>query len=126
MGLRIKDGINLEALREYGFRTGKEYADAGERCLMGAGHTEEQNWYHKFLMDKDEPARIAYVNDSYPLPAIRVSIRTGDGFQNDLWVECIPCCTYHICGDEMAPVLETVYAMARDGLLEKTKGERGE
>lgn len=33
MSLRVKAGIDLEELKKYGFKTGKEWADAGERCL---------------------------------------------------------------------------------------------
>lgn len=40
MKFRIKDGIDLEELRKYGFRTGKEWADDGERCLDNAGLLE--------------------------------------------------------------------------------------
>lgn len=35
MTVRIKEGVELEALRKYGFKTGKEWADAGR--LVGSG-----------------------------------------------------------------------------------------
>lgn len=35
MSLRVKAGIDLDELKKYGFKTGKEWADAGERCLEG-------------------------------------------------------------------------------------------
>ena len=35
--LKIKDDIDLNELRKFGFKTGKEWADSGERCLKGAG-----------------------------------------------------------------------------------------
>lgn len=38
MSLRVKAGIDLEELKKYGFKTGKEWADAGERCLEGTYH----------------------------------------------------------------------------------------
>jgi len=31
--IRIKDGVDFEVLRAFGFKKGKEWADAGERCL---------------------------------------------------------------------------------------------
>lgn len=55
MSLRVKAGIDLEELKKYGFKTGKEWADAGERCLEGIGYEYQHEWYHKFLMDADEP-----------------------------------------------------------------------
>lgn len=44
MKFRIKDGIDLEELRKYGFRTGKEWADDGERCLDNAGYKYQHGW----------------------------------------------------------------------------------
>ncbi len=55
MSLRVKAGIDLEELKKYGFKTGKEWADAGERCLEGIGYEYQHEWYHKFLMDAYEP-----------------------------------------------------------------------
>ena len=44
MSLRVKAGIDLEVLREYGFKTGKEWSDAGERCLeAGLGRLYGEN-----------------------------------------------------------------------------------
>ena len=38
MSIRVKAGVDLEELRKFGFKTGKEWADAGERCLQGIGY----------------------------------------------------------------------------------------
>lgn len=32
--LKLKDGVDVESLRKYGFKTGKEWADQGERCFL--------------------------------------------------------------------------------------------
>lgn len=45
MSLRVKAGIDLEELKKYGFKTGKEWADAGERCLEGIGYKYQHEWY---------------------------------------------------------------------------------
>lgn len=44
MSLRVKAGIDLEELKKYGFKTGKEWADAGERCLEGIGYKYQHEW----------------------------------------------------------------------------------
>ena len=53
MSLRVKAGIDLDELKKYGFKTGKEWADVGERCLEGIGYKYQHEWYNKFLMDAD-------------------------------------------------------------------------
>ena len=35
MSLRVKAGIDLEELKKYGFKTGKEWADAGGALFRG-------------------------------------------------------------------------------------------
>lgn len=32
--LKLKDGVDVESLRKYGFKTGKEWAAQGERCFL--------------------------------------------------------------------------------------------
>ena len=44
MSLRVKAGIDLEELKKYGFKTGKEWADAGERCLEGIGYKYQHEY----------------------------------------------------------------------------------
>ena len=73
MSLRVKAGIDLEELKKYGFKTGKEWADAGERCLEGIGYKYQHEWYHKFLMDADEPSKIAYIAEDYDIPCVQIS-----------------------------------------------------
>ena len=84
MSLRVKAGIDLEELKKYGFKTGKEWADAGERCLDGIGYKYQHEWYHKFLMDADEPSKIAYIAEDYDIPCVQISVRTE---HRDLYVE---------------------------------------
>ena len=50
--LKIKDDIDLNELRKFGFKTGKEWADSGERCLQGGGFEYMHGWWHKFRMRK--------------------------------------------------------------------------
>lgn len=119
MGLKLKDGICPEVLRKYGFKTGKEWADAGERCLKGAGYEYQHGWWHKFLMDEEEPEKIAYTEEEYNIPMVHMAFRTQEKFEMDLYIDCSPSCTYHIGGYELNTVTDTLYDMIQDGILEK-------
>lgn len=119
MKFRIKDGINLEELRKYGFRTGKEWADDGERCLDNVGYEYQHGWWHKFYMDPDEEGKcIYYADDDYDQPMVQITVRTEN---RDLWIDCTPSGTYHIGGEELDVIVETIMQLTEDGLLEMTE-----
>lgn len=113
MIIRIKDGVDLENLRRFGFRTGKEYADAGERC-MGAGYEYQHNWYHKFSSDP-ETGKVSYADDDMDQPMVQISVRRET---RELYVDCTPSCTYHIGGDDLEVLINTVMDLTKFGLLE--------
>lgn len=121
MSLRVKAGIDLEELKKYGFKTGKEWADAGERCLEGIGYKYQHEWYHKFLMDADEPSKIAYIAEDYDIPCVQISVRTE---HRDLYVEVAVEGTYHVGGSELDIVTDTIYELTQAGILEVVPDER--
>lgn len=114
MQVKIKAGVELEELRKYGFKTGKEWADAGERCLAGGGYDYQHGWYHKFSMDPDNPDKILYADEEYDQPMVQITMRENGGFS----VDCTPSCTYHIGGSELDLVVATVHDLTLAGLLE--------
>lgn len=115
MGIRLKDGVDPEILRNYGFLTGKEWADKGERCLDGCDYM--YGWWHKFAVDTEDPERVAYTSEDYDIPVGHIFIR-DDVVNTSFSVEG----TYHVDGDELTPLLETLVTMAADGIIE-VKGE---
>lgn len=116
MSLRVKEGIDLEVLREYGFKIGKEWGDAGERCLAGIGYAYQHEWYHKFLMDADEDnTKIAYISDEYDIPCVQISVRTE---HRDLYVDVAVEGSYHVGGSELDIVTDTIYELTQAGILE--------
>lgn len=115
MSVRVKVGVDLDELRKFGFKTGKEWADAGERCLQGIGYEYQHGWYHKFLMDPDEDEKIFYADEENDIPMVQIMVRTE---YRDLYVDCAPCGTYHVGGGDMDIVLETVVELTKAGLLE--------
>ena len=122
MSLRVKEGVDLEVLREYGFKTGKEWSDAGERCLAGIGYAYQHEWYHKFLMDADEDnTKIAYISDEYDIPCVQISVRTE---HRDLYVDVAVEGSYHVGGSELDIVTDTIYELTQAGILEVVPDER--
>ena len=120
MSLKIEDGIDLEVLREYGFKTGKEWSDAGERCLEGIGHAYQHDWYHKFLMDADEDnTKIAYVSNDYDIPRVQILVITEC---RDLYVNVAVEDGYHVGGSELDIITDTIYELTKAGILEMMQG----
>lgn len=124
MGLKLKNEVHPERLREYGFRLGREYFGKEKWCGDGGGYEYQANWYHKFLtIDWDTGEMgdgfndIAYVDD-YKIPMVHMTFRIGDG--NDLYIDCAPSCTYHIGGDELDIVADTLYELINAGLIDKS------
>lgn len=119
MGLRLKEGVNPEILRNYGFKTGREWAEQGERCLQGKGHEYMYGWYHKFLMDEEDVDEIQYADEEFDQPVVKITIRAEEKYNNDLYVDCVPWGTYHIGGSELDVLQETLFDLISDGILEK-------
>lgn len=115
MGIRLKKGVDPEVLRDYGFKSGKEWADSGEPCISGIGYEYKQKGYHKYMMDEEEPERIYYAEDEIPMVGIWVKEN------GEFYVDCAPCCTYHIGGDELDTVTDTICDLAIAGIIEVYK-----
>lgn len=118
--LKLKDNISFEKLREYGFKTGKEWADAGERCLAGIGYEYLHNRWFKFRMDIDEETgeltdKIMYTEEQFSIPMVEVSVIPETRY---IYLDLAPSCTYHISGDELDVATDTLYQLISDGLVE--------
>ena len=117
MGIRLKENVNPEELRKFGFKLGKEWANQGERCLEGDGYAYQHEWWHKFKMEEDNPDKIEYADEEYDQPTVSLCFRIGK--YNDLYIDCTPSCTYHIGGSDLDIVSETIYELTMAGLIEK-------
>lgn len=124
MGLRLKEGINPDILRKYGFHLGKEDFGKERWCGDGGGYQYQAEWYHKFLTFDEDTGEygeniggIAYTDDEFDIPMVQISFRTDN--KNDLYIDCAPSCTYHIGGDELDIITDTIFQLTQDQLLEK-------
>lgn len=127
MGLKLKSGIDPDVLREYGFKLGKEFFGKERWCGDGTGYAYQAEWYLKFLTIDWETGlcgegfdEIAYI-DGYNVPMVQISFRIGGG--DDLYIDCAPSCTYHIGGDELDIVADTIFRLTRDGIIEEFQRE---
>lgn len=125
MGIRLKDGVNPEELRKFGFKKGSEFFGKERWCGDGVGYGYQAEWYHKFLTEDEETGeysdsigKIAYTDEEYDIPMVQISFRIGDNNRNDLYIDCAPSYTYHIGGSDLDIVAETIYKLTQAGLIE--------
>lgn len=114
--IKVKDSVNLEELRKFGFKTGKEWSDQGERCLEESGYAYQHEWWHKFLMDEEDETKIAYIDDDYDIPCVQISIRTE---YRDVYIDVAIEGTYHVGGSDLDIVTKTIMDLTNAGLLEE-------
>lgn len=125
MGLRLKSGVNPEVLKNYGFEIGKEFFGKERWCGDGCGYQYQAEWYHKFLRidwetgeyGENTDCPIAYTDEEFDIPMVHITFRIGSG--DDLYIDCAPSCTYHIGGDELDIVTDTIFQLIQDGMIEK-------
>lgn len=115
MIIKIKDNIDLEELRKFGFKKGIEWAEAGERCLKGIGYKYQHEWWHKFLMDEEDETKIAYISKEYDIPSVQISIGTE---KREIYIEVAVEGTYNIGGSDLDVVTETIMRLTEAGFLE--------
>lgn len=116
MSLKIRAGVDLERLREFGFALGSEFAiqsDFFTEYFDGRGY--QLLWWHKFEMDPDNPTMPKLDDDELPL--IHAWIDTRDG-KNLLWFDVVPY-GYHAGMDELNLITDTVFALTQAGLIEE-------
>lgn len=104
--LKVKDNIPFEKLRDYDFKPMEEWGEDGINVYPRKGS------YLIFMMDPDEGG-VMYAEDDLPMCYIEIDPET-----RRLWCEAMPCCTYHIGGDELDIITDTIYKMTLDGILE--------
>lgn len=115
--LKLKDGVDVESLRKYGFKTGKEWAAQGERCFLPeVGMSYQYEWFHVFAMDEEEQEKIAYTSDEFSIPRMQLYVR-----DRHVCCSCSVEGTYHIDNDDMEPLFTVLFDMITDGILEKVE-----
>lgn len=123
MSLVLRQGVNPEVLRDFGFKPGREFFGKERWCGDGIGYEYKADWYHKFLrIDEEtglpsEDGKISYTDNEFDIPMVQMSFRIGKW--NDLYIDCAPSCTYHIGGDDLDVVTDTIYDLIQAGIVER-------
>lgn len=121
MRFKVKT-TDVEVLKKYGFKLPEEWLASGaldgtnvsEGCMMNG-------CLYMFGMDEEDPSKIA-VEDEAGNPLIEGWIDTRED-RNTLWFDVEPCGTYHISMDELLPMMDMIYQLTMDGLLERIDEE---
>lgn len=123
MSLVLRQGVNPEVLRDFGFKPGREFFGKERWCGDGIGYEYQADWYHKFLrIDEDtglygEIGDIAYTDNEFDIPMVHMSFHIGG--LNDLYIDCAPSGTYYIGGDDLDVITDTIYDLIQAGLVER-------
>ena len=104
---KIKENIDLSVLEKYGFKKGKDLPE-NDKWICNESEKEE---YWLISIDPDE-GYIIYAEDDLLLWSINVQSNRR------LWIDCVPCCTYHICSADMEEMFYVLKKMIEDGILE--------
>lgn len=119
MSLKLKEGVALEQLREFGFKPTAELIASDHRYEpIFDGCRYMFPWWHLFLQDPDEGG--PQVDEDSGNPILHAWVNTSDG-ENRLWFDVMPVCTYHADMHDLDLVTDTVFKLAQAGLIEIAK-----
>lgn len=113
---------DVDVLKKYGFKLPEEWLACG--ALDGTNVSKYcmiDGCLYMFQMDEEDPSKIA-VEDEFGNPLLEGWIDTRDGV-NTLWFDVIPWGTYHSGMDDLLPMMELIYQLTKDGLLERIDEE---
>lgn len=120
MIFRIKNGVRLEDLRKYGFELGKILKNQSPYKELLEGCSYKDDWWLYFYIPVDEDTGEYLYDDNTERVSTPVSAWVDTrGNKNILWFDAIPECTYHIGMDELNPMVDIIFRLVSDGILEK-------
>lgn len=111
MTLLLKKEINPEILRDYGFKTGKEWGALGVKGISGEGYEYCENWFYKLKLRPTDRADVTSEGE----PRVSLCVRNDRSF----YAECIPEYSYHVSGSELSTITDTIFDLVTAGLIEK-------
>lgn len=103
----IKNNVDLNTLRKYGFKIGREIPN-NERCICNDSDRDD---YWLISMDEDE---IWYADYKFCIPAWSIHIQ----HTRRVWIDCAPCSTYHIDNMDMEQMFYVLKCMIEDGIID--------
>ena len=119
MSLKLKEGVALEQLREFGFKPTAELIASDcryESIFDGCRYMFP--WWHMFLQNPDEGG--PRVDEDSGNAILHAWVDTRDG-ENYLRFDVMPESTYHVGMDDLDLVTDTVFKLTQAGLIELVK-----
>ena len=119
MSLKIKDGVSLDRLREFGFAPTAELIARDFRYEpIFDGCQYMFPWWHMFLQDPDQGGPL--MDEDGCNPILHAWVNTNDG-KNRLWFDVVPQCTYHAGTNDLNLITDTVFKLTQAELIEIVK-----
>lgn len=110
---KLKDGIDRDIVRRYGFRKGKEYPEYQEVIC----NKPEYEDYWLLPLDPDEEEEKLCRDDNQTLWSIHIQS------SGRIWIDGVPFSTYHIDNSDMELAFYTLRSMILDGLIDDDMDE---
>ena len=107
---KIKESVDLNSLRKYGFKIGFEYPD-NDRCIC---NLSDCNDFWLIPFDPDYPDKVCFAGDDIDQPVWSVHVQSS----RRVWIDCVPSCTYHIDNHTMEQMFYALKQMIEDGIIE--------
>lgn len=120
MRFKVKTN-NTEVLKKYGFKLPEEWLANG--ALDGTNVSEGcliDGCFYMFGMDEEDPSKIAVESTGNPIIEGWIDTREG---RNTIWFDVEPYGTCHIGMYDLLPMIDVVYQLTMDGLLERIDEE---
>lgn len=122
MKFRVKTN-DAEVLKKYGFKLPEEWLKSGllegtnvsKYCMM-------DGCFYIYQMDEEDSSKIA-VEDEFKNPLLTGWIDTRND-RNTLWFDVIPWGTYHSGMDDLILMMDVIYELTLDGLLERIEDKK--
>lgn len=107
---KVKDDVDLNCLRKYGFKLGNEYTDYANYIYNDDEHNEY--WLIPLIEEAGQLKVHCEYETEQPIWSMHITSR------RTIWIECIPNGTYHIAITDMEEMFNAIFRMITDGILE--------
>lgn len=108
----LKKDIDVEKLRDYGFKLGKEWSNYREFIC---NEPEYDDFWLVSTIKEDYGDEIYFAEEGIPLWYMQASLVKG---AYRIWIDVAPAGTYHVDCYDMEPMLNVIYKLIQDGLIE--------
>lgn len=106
--IRLKDGVSLDTLRNYGFKTGREITEDDDVFFID---DYKYDWWFKHARKEDGSISMS----DGDLPMVELCFKPDGSFE----CEIVPCYTYHCSESDVEVLLDTIEMLTKAGIIER-------